>query len=171
MILSFEERLLIGRLLAAAGIMLFGLWIFYFMHLVRPIDAWDFSPLPAAIALLLLGGRFVGLRKILLARAAVSYKRDLLMALALGTVAELGILIFTGNHSEMPRLYVRLERIQEPGIRVAEALYRHLYADLGRTGSLWVAQGCALAILIAFWSLGAFTVLRTLRFFLRLNSK
>jgi hypothetical protein len=96
------------------------------------------------------------------------------LALALGTLAELSLwafIFFTVDDSETTLKYIRLVRLQEPGIRIGEALFRRSYAHLGRTGSLWVAEGSAFAVLISIWSLGAFTVLRMVRFFRYPKSK
>jgi hypothetical protein len=54
---TLRHRLLAGKLLIAVGIGFLASWIYYFVALVRPIDYWDFSPLPVAAAAILIGIR------------------------------------------------------------------------------------------------------------------
>ena len=145
----------------AAAIAVFVLWIWYFGELVRPTDIWDVCPLGLVLVFILLGVRFGGLGHVGLALIGASYKRDLVLALAFGTLAELSIwaLMYLTLGDSFSRSDILLDRLQEPGIRIGEVAYRHSYAHLGRTGSLWVADGSVFAVLIAMWSLTAFTVL------------
>jgi hypothetical protein len=49
------RRLLAGKLLIVTGLGLLAGWAHYFARLVRPIDLWDFSPLPVAVAVIVVG--------------------------------------------------------------------------------------------------------------------
>jgi hypothetical protein len=165
---AVKPRSLLGKLLLVAGIGLFALWTYYFVNLLRPIDLWDFCPLPVALALIALGIRFAGLGELTLAQRAVSYKRDLVVALALGTLAELSLWAFlyfvVGSDPEMAERYIALERLQDPAINMGLAVYRYSYAHGVRLDPYIVSIGC-LVILIAIWSLAAFALLRIARFF------
>lgn len=164
---STARKPLIGKLLVVVGIALAALWICYFAQLARPIDVWDFCPLPVALTLILLGGRFAGLGQLILAQAAVSYKRDLVLALVLGTSAELSVwsfLHFAADDPETAERYLQLERLQEPGIKIGVAIARHSYAHLSVRLSIYLAEICAFTVLVTTWSLGAFAVLRTVWF-------
>jgi len=115
---ALKPRSLAGKLLVAIGIVLVALWMRYFVQLVRPIDVWDFCPLPVALTFILLGVRFAGLGELILARTAVSYNRDLVLGLAFGIFAELGLwsfLNFAVQDPETAERYLQLERLQEPG--------------------------------------------------------
>jgi hypothetical protein len=50
-----KPRLFVGKLPIVTGIALFIPWAGYFIQLVRPIDVWDFRPLPAAFAVIPIG--------------------------------------------------------------------------------------------------------------------
>jgi hypothetical protein len=77
MISTLRHRTAVGVLLIVAGVVLFALWGWYFVHLVRPIDAWDFSPLPLSVASILVGATLGGLR-VSASVAGPKLKRDTL---------------------------------------------------------------------------------------------
>ena len=52
-------RARIGKGLIGASLALLAVWVSYFVNLARPIDLWDYSPLPVLLALLLIGFRLV----------------------------------------------------------------------------------------------------------------
>jgi hypothetical protein len=144
-----KPRSLFGKLLLAAGIGLFALWAYYFVTLVRPTDVWDLCPLPVALAVILLGIRFAGLRELLLAHTAVSYKRDLALALALGTLVEVSLWA--------------LDVLQEPGLKIGLALFRYSYSHLGVRLDPYAVSVGVLLVYAAIWSSAAFALLRTAR--------
>ena len=169
-----EPRLLAGKILVVSGIVLFALWTYYFIQLVRPIDIWDFSPLPVALAVVLIGVKVTRLYDLMLARAAVSYKRDLALGLIIGTLTELSLwafLYFAVNDPESAERYIPLERLEEPGVRVGLAIYRYAYSHVGNPWSRYVGTVCAFLVLIGIWSLVAFTLLRILWLFRRAKSE
>jgi len=154
-----RRRRLACRLLVVAGVALFSCWAYYFLDLVRPVDVWDFSPLPVALAAILLGVKIARLDGRMLAMIGVSYRRDLAIALAIGTLVELVLWALTGPDPERAARYSELAKLQEPGVRIALAIYKYSYVHLGRTWSLWVAEPCAFLVLIAIWSASAFVLL------------
>jgi hypothetical protein len=159
-------RLLVEKLLLVAGIGLFAVWAYYFVNLVRPTDVWDFCPVPVSVALIAIGVRFVGLGELILAQIGVSYKRDLVFALALGTLFELSLSVFlffvVGGDPEMAERYIALERLQEPGMKIGMAVYRYSYAHGVRLDP-YIASICGLIGLMAMWSFGAFVLLSIVR--------
>lgn len=152
-----------GKLLIVVGIALLFSWAYYFLNLVRPVDAWDFCPLPFAFATLLIGIKLARLDRRILAMIGLTYKRDLAFALAVGTLAEAVLWALTGPDPERAARFIELAKLQEPGVRSGLAIYRHLYAHLGRTGSLWIAEPSVFVVLIAIWSAGAFALLCIVR--------
>ena len=165
---AVKPRSLLGKLLLVAGIGLLALWAYYFVSLVRPTDVWDLSPLPVALALIVVGVRFAGFGELILAQGGVSYKRDLVLALPLGTLAELSLWAFlyfvVDGDPESAERWNALERLQDPAINMGLAVYRYSYAHGVRLDPYMVSIGC-LVILIAIWSLAAFALLRIARFF------
>jgi hypothetical protein len=155
---------LAGRLLIVAGVGLFSLWVYYFLNLVRPVDAWDFCALPMAMASILIGVKIAGLDQRLLTMIGVSYKRDVTIALAIGALVEFTLWVLTGPDLERATRYSQLARLQEPGVRIGLTIYKHASPHLGRTWSLWVAEPCAFLVLIAIWSASAFALLRVVWF-------
>src|SRR5947207_13831448 len=164
---NVKSRSLLGRLLLLAGIGLFGLWAYYFVSLARPTDVWDISPLPFALALIVVGARFVGLGELMFGRVAVSYKRDLVLALVLGTLVELtlwALLSFVvGGDPESAERWKALERLQEPGVRVGLAAYRYSYSHLGVRLDPYAISVGVLLLLAVIWSTAAFLSLRIAR--------
>jgi hypothetical protein len=100
----------------------------------------------------------------MLAMIGISYRRDLAIALAIGTLVELVLWALTGPDPERAARYSELAKLQEPGVRIALAIYKYSYVHLGRTWSLWVAEPCAFLVLIAIWSASAFALLRVVWF-------
>jgi hypothetical protein len=165
----------VGKLLVIIGITLVALWTGYFAQLVRPMDVWDFGPLPVALILIVLGVRFAGIGELVSAQASVSYKRDLAFGLAFGTLAELSLwsfLHFAVVDPETAERYLQLEGLQEPGVKIGLAIARYTYVHLGNSSlSIDLPDICAFTFLIAAWSLGAFAVLRTVCFLRQAKSK
>jgi hypothetical protein len=170
-----RPRLLVGKLLVVAGIVLLILWVGYFGQLVRPIDIWDFCLLPAAFGAILIGVRVAPCGRLLeLVRThiAVSGKRDLVLSLVFGAFAMLTLwafLFFIGDG--LAERYSRLARLQYPGVTVGLAIYRHTYFHLGRSAGLYLAEVCAFLVLIAMWSFGFFLLLSAFRFIRQTESK
>jgi hypothetical protein len=52
-----SRLLTVGKLLIITAMIMFAGWVYYFVHLDRQIDFWDFTPAPVAIAVLLIGVR------------------------------------------------------------------------------------------------------------------
>jgi len=165
-----KQRLLAGKALLAAGIGLFALWAYYFVTLVRPTDVWDLCPLAITLTLIALGVRFAGLGELILAQTAVSYKRDLVLALVLGTLVELGLWAFlyfvVGGDPDVAERWIALERLQEPGEKIGLAVWRYSYSHIGvRLDPYAIAVG-VLIVLAAIWSSAAFALLRVGRLLL-----
>jgi hypothetical protein len=160
-----------GRFLIGAGVGLFSPWAYYFLNLVRPADAWDFSPLPVALGAILIGIRRARLDVRLPAMIGVSYRRDLAIALVTGMLVELILWLLTGPDPERAARYSQLARLQEPGVRIGLAVYKQSYSHLGRTLSLWIAELFVFLVLIAIWSTGAFALFCILRFVRNASSR
>jgi hypothetical protein len=98
----------------------------------------------------------------------------LVLALVLGTLFELSLwafgFFFVGEHPEMAERFVALDRLQEPVIKVGLAVWRYSYAHGVRLNPYIVSTGC-LVLLAAIWSLGAFALLRIIRFFSTWHSR
>jgi hypothetical protein len=162
-----SPRLLAGKVLLVFGVGLLAVWTFYFADLARSVDAWDFSPLLVAVAAILIGVKLMGLDR-LLRLTAVSWKRDLVPALALGAIVELGLWAFlfvAVKHPDSAERYFQLERLQEPGGIVGLTIYRHLYSYIGGTWARNVCLVCAFTTLIAIWSVAVLALLRIFRLF------
>jgi hypothetical protein len=114
-----KPRSLVGKRLIIAGIVLFALWAYYFVPLVRPRDIWDFCPLVVALAVILSGAKLAGFDELILANVAISYKRALVIGLVTGALAEL--ILFTFHVDHLP----------DRGNRIATAIYWHLRPHLG----------------------------------------
>jgi hypothetical protein len=126
---------------------------------VRPTDAWDLCPLPVALAAILIGIKLARLDFRLLAMIGVSYKRDLVIALAVGALVELALSAWVSLHPENHR---QPEWLQEPALRIGLAIYRYSYSHIGNPGSIYVSTICAYMVVIAISSAGAFALLRVL---------
>ena len=61
---TLSRQLLAGKILIAVGMILLICWTDYFLDLVRPIDFWDVSPLPAAAAVVVIGVKLARCRSI-----------------------------------------------------------------------------------------------------------
>jgi hypothetical protein len=146
--LDLKKSPLRGKVLLTAGIGLLALWAYYFVTLVRPRDLWDLCPLLVALALVGLGVRFAGLTELIMAQT-VSYKRDLALALALGTLVEVSLWA--------------LHVLQEPGARIGLAVFRYSYSHLGVKLDPYAVSVGILIVLIAMWSLMAFALLGIVR--------
>ena len=166
---DLTSRQLVGNLTLTAGIGLLALWAYYFVSLVRPTDVWDLSPLSLALALIAVGVRFAGLGELILGQAAVSYKRDLVLALVLGTLVELSLWAFlffvVGDDPDSAERWIALERLQEPGVKMGLALFRYSYSHLGVRLDPYALSVGVLLVLTAIWSSAAFALLRIARFF------
>jgi hypothetical protein len=166
---AVKPRSLLGKLLLVAGIGLLALWAYYFVSLARPTDVWDLSPPPVALALIVVGVRFAGLGELILAQGGVSYKRDLVLALALGTLAELSLWAFlyfvVDGDPETAERWIALERLQEPGVKMGLTLFRYSYSHLGVRLDPYAVSVGVLLIQAAIWSSAAFALLRIARFF------
>jgi hypothetical protein len=165
---AVKLRLLVGQLLVVTGIALLTLWAAYFGQLVRPIDIWDFCLLPAAFAATLIGARVAPrgrLIELVRTHVAVSGRRDLVLSLVIGTLAVLILwALFFFIDDGLAERYSKLARLQDPGVTVGLAVYRHTYFHLGRNASLYLAELCAFVVLIAMWSFGVFALLSIFRF-------
>ena len=84
------HRTAIGMLMLVAGVALFSYWAWYFIHLVRPIDAWDFSLLPLSVASILVGATLGGLR-VSASVAGPTLKRDAVRSVAVGAFVAIGL--------------------------------------------------------------------------------
>jgi hypothetical protein len=158
-----QPRLLLGRLLIVVSVVLLALWVCYVV-LLGLADVWDFCPLAVALAVLVIGVRLARLGKPIPCLFGVSWKRDLVLGLAIGALAEL-VLWFLINFGHM-----QLERLQEPGFKTAMAIYRRLRLHHEHTLTVYFASACAFAVLIAMWTMGAFALLSIIRSFRRAKS-
>lgn len=164
----------IGRVIAVAGIAILALWAYYFAGLVRPTDLWDLLPLPVALVAILAGLKLAQLDRHILANIGISYRRDLVIALVVGTAVELslwGFLFYEGmNHPETVERYIDLERLQEPGMKMVLAISKYSYVHLGVILSVYLGSVVFFVVLIGIWSLAIFTLLLMVRF-LRLSDR
>ncbi len=101
-------------------------------------------------------------------------KRDLGIAFVLGCLMEFGIWYPVYRADSDPFTagqYAWLERLQEPGVRVAYFAW-HILRPRNYPASAYLASACGFAVLVTLWSAAALTVLWTVRFFwLKRNSK
>jgi len=158
-----QPRLLFGILLIILSIILLGLWVWYVV-LLGVADVWDFCPVAVALAVLLIGVELTPVGRPILGPLGMSWKRDLVLGLAIGALGEL-ILWFLINFGHM-----QLERLQEPGFKTAMALYTHLRPYHEHTLTVYIASVCAFIVLTAMWSIAAFALLSIVRFVRRANS-
>src|SRR4030095_1974090 len=77
-------------LMLVAGVALFAYWAWYFIQLVRPMSAWDFSPLPLSVASILVGATLGGLR-VSASVAGPTLKRATVRSLAVGAFVAIGL--------------------------------------------------------------------------------
>jgi len=161
---AHQPRLLSGRFFIILGIILFVLWLWYFVPLVRPTDVWDLIPLVLALTSLLIGIKLVRLGKRILDQFGVSWRRDLLLAVVIGAVGELSLWFYL-SFIGIDEYHTRLERLQEPGYRIALDIYWILRRHHERTLTVVaLAALSAWVVLVAMWSVGAFALLSIVRF-------
>jgi hypothetical protein len=175
-----QSRLVAGRFLMAVGAGLLIGWTYYYVTLLRPIDWWDASPLPVAIALFLIGAklaryRFENVSGSLLAAAHASRRRRLVAAFMAGGLIEFILWLFfylavTEGPETIDR-FMWLDRLQKPGYTIGLAVYRYLYRSVGQETPVWLGSVCALALLITMWSAVAFAILTIIRATAQENSK
>ncbi len=168
---AIRRRSLAGRLLIVAGVALFSYWAYYFLDLVRERDAWDFVPLPVALAAILIGVKLAQLNGRILAMIGVSFKRDLAVATVIGTLVEIILWALISRDPEIAARFIHLELIQKFALRIAMAVYRYSYFRIGNPGSRYLASVGGFAILIAIWSSGAFVLLRIFWFLRNASSR
>jgi hypothetical protein len=115
-------RLIGGRLLIVAGLLLLAVWVKYIAAIQAVPDLLDISPLLVAIVVVALGVWLAPVRgwtRQLVSCIAVYWKRDLVLSLAVAAivVAILGPgLYYLGIDNP---LILRLGRLQEPGAAFA----------------------------------------------------
>jgi hypothetical protein len=159
MISTLSHRTGIGMLMIVAGVALFACWAWYFIHLVRPIDAWDFTPLPLSVASIFVGATLGGLR-VSASVAGPTLKRDSVRSLAVGVFVAIGLNVVFNAVASPTTIdsYLWLSELQEPGAYVAEKIARFLYPVLGHPWSVRVAVPCGYAILVAQWTVATLAV-------------
>ena len=142
-----------------AGVALFAYWAWYFIHLVRPIDAWDFSPLPLSVASILVGATLGGLR-VSGSVAGPTLKRDTVRSLAVGAFVAIGLNVLFNAVAGPTTIdsYLWLSKLQEPGAYVAEKIARFLYPVLGYPWNVRLAVPCGYAILMAQWMVATLAI-------------
>lgn len=129
-----NPRILVGKLLVVTGIALLILWAAYFLQLVRPVDIWDFCLLPAAFTAIFIGVKLAqrgGLLQLVPTLVAVSWKRDLVLSLVIGALAELSVWALFFFDVEVADRYSLLARLQDPAETVGLAICRHATSTLG----------------------------------------
>jgi hypothetical protein len=156
-----QVRLIGGRVLIVAGLLLFAMWVKYIAGIQAVPDLLDVAPLLVAIAVVALGvwlAPFRGWTGQVVSSLAVSWKRDLALSLAVAVivVAILGPGVYYLG-IDTPLVW-SLEALQAPGAAGAMAIYR----GLGRW-SLHLAVGCGFVILVAMWTGGVFVLLSAVR--------
>jgi hypothetical protein len=178
--MPLQSRLVAGRFVMAVGAGLLLVWTYYYLTLLRPIDWWDASPLPVAVAVFLIGAklaryRFENVSGPLLSAARASLRRRLAAAFMAGGLIEFVLWLF--RHlavTEGPATIdgiIWLDRSQRPAYTIGMAVYRSLYRSVGRGMSVWLGSVCASALLIAMWSVVAFAILTVIRVTAQENSK
>jgi hypothetical protein len=162
--MPLQSRLVAGRFVMAVGAGLLLVWTYYYLTLLRPIDWWDASPLPVAVAVFLIGAklaryRFENVSGPLLSAARASLRRRLAAAFMAGGLIEFVLWLF------------RHLAVTEGPATIGMAVYRSLYRSVGRGMSVWLGSVCAFALLIAMWSVVAFAILTVIRVTAQENSK
>ena len=160
MLLELRHRNAIGILLVVVTVVFFAAWAWYFIHLVRPIDSWDLSPLPLILGPLLIGTWLGGIR----VGAAIirpQLKHDALAALAAGAFIAFGLNILFNAVATPTTIdsYQWLSELQEAGGYIGERVRLHLYPLVGHVWSLRVAVLCGYAALVAQWTAAVLAVL------------
>jgi hypothetical protein len=168
-----KARSIGGWLFIVAGVTLFAVWTEYIVWAQARPDLLDVFPLALAILALALGVWLApvgGLVRRPGASVAVSIKGDLFLSLAVAVTMEiiLGPLLYYAI-TQNP-LILRLERLQEPGAKVAYIVYAASLRHLGRGWGLDLALGSGFLVLVAMWTCGTFAVLSVLRLMRRARS-
>jgi hypothetical protein len=159
MISTLPHRTAIGVLMIVAGVALFAYWAWYFIHLARPTDRWDFSLMPLSVASIVVGATLGGLR----AGASVAgptLKRDTVRSLAVGAFVATGLNVLFNALAGPTTIdsYLWLWELQEPGAHVAQEIARFLYPILGYPWNVRVAVPCGYAILMAQWMVATLAI-------------
>ncbi len=153
--------MLVGNFLIVTGMGLLAVWARYFLDLVIPIDLWDISPLPVAIATILIGVKiapalprycFKKIKATSIACLHVSGKRSLAIAFAAGGLMELTIWFLGYFLVTQGPASIWLARLQEPGIRVAYFAASNIFKPPKYPWSAYIGSACGFAVLIAMWS-------------------
>jgi hypothetical protein len=164
MISTLRQQTAVGVLLIFAGVVLLAVWGWYFMHLVRPIDAWDFSPLPLPIATIAVGATVGGLR-VIPSAARPTLKRDAVFSLGIGAFVAIGLNVLYNAVANPTTIdnYLWLSKLQDSGSYVAGKVARFLYPIAGYPWNLRVAVPCGYATLVAQWTLAALAIVILIR--------
>lgn len=159
MISTPPHRTAIAMLMLVAGVALFSYWAWYFIHLVRPIDAWDFSLLPLSLASILVGATLGGLR-VSASVAGPTLKRDAIRSLAVGAFIAIGLNVLFNAVAGPTTIesYLWLSELQEPGAYVSGKIARFLHPVLGYPWSVRVAVPCGYAMLVAQWMVATLAI-------------
>jgi hypothetical protein len=166
--ISTQNRTAFGVLSIFAGVVLFALWGWYFVHLVRPIDVWDFSPLPLPVASILVGVTLGGL-SVIPSIARPTLKRDAVRSLGVGAFVGIGLNVLFNAVADPTTIdsYLWLSELQDPGAYVAGKIALFLHPVVGYPWSVRVAVPCGYTILVAQWTVAtlAITILIRLTLF------
>jgi FtsH-binding integral membrane protein len=167
MVTTLEKmRLIGGRALLLAGLVVFVMWVKYIAYVQGLPDPLDLSPLVLAVAILALGVWLAPVRG-LSALVPMSYERALLLSLGFAVVVEIvfGPVIYhlVINDPIQSPLIWRLEGLQKPGASVGLAIYRHVRGQLGFALGRDLAVTAGFAVMIAMWTGGTFALLSVLR--------
>jgi hypothetical protein len=161
-------RMVAGNLLIVSGMGLLAAWTDYFWVLmlplkgVVPIDLWDISPLPLAIAAILTGIQpapalprycFKKVKANLVTCLHASYKRCLVIAFVAGGLIEFVLWLLGYVMSMLSRVTIWLDRLQEPGERIGLFVFWHTFKPPNHPWSTLIGVVCGFAVLIAMWSI------------------
>ena len=164
---AVAPRFFIGKVVTTAGTGILSLWVYYFAGLVRATDYWDLLPLFIALVTIFAGIKLTRLDTPILSKIGVSYKRDIAIALAIGTAVELGLWGFLFPEvvdPETAERHLGLYRLQEPAEKIALATWKHSRLHFGISLNPFLVSIVGLVALITMWSLGALALLLMLRF-------
>jgi hypothetical protein len=164
MISTLRHRTAIGMLLMVAGVALFACWAWYFIHLVRPIDVWDFSPLSLSVASILVGAA-LGKLRVSVSVARPTLKRDAVRSLAVGAFIAVGLNILFNSIADPTTIdsYLWLSELQDAGGYVARKIALFMYPVVGYPWSVRVAVPFGYATLVAQWTVAVLAITLLIR--------
>jgi hypothetical protein len=148
-----ERRTSAGLSLVVVAALLFSMLGWYFLHLVRPIDFWDWVPALLLLAGILIGARLCGVH-LLRSIIGSTTKKIVLLSFATGSTVAVALNVLLNAVSDPARIenYTWLSDLHSPARALALKVGALLYPTVGFPWSVRLAVACGYAVLIGQWT-------------------